>query len=121
MIASSKADGRLPPDAEARITAFTELVATAISNSEARTQLGQLADEQAALRRVATLVVRGVPASEIFRAVTEEVGKLLQADLAGMIRTSPMAPRVPWRPGPRWVSTRPSPIAGRPRKATRRR
>jgi signal transduction histidine kinase len=91
MIASSKADARLPPDTEARIAAFTELVATAIANSEARTQLGQLADEQAALRRVATLVVRGVPSSELFGAVTEEVGMLLEADLAGMIRYEPDA------------------------------
>jgi PAS domain S-box-containing protein len=48
--------------------------------------LAQLADEQAALRRVATLVARGGPRSELFRAVTEEVGRLFRADLAGMIR-----------------------------------
>jgi PAS domain S-box-containing protein len=60
MIASSKADRELPVDADSRIAAFTELVATAISNTDARTQLGRLADEQAALRRVATLVAQGV-------------------------------------------------------------
>jgi GAF domain-containing protein len=46
----------------------------------------RLADEQAALRRVATLVARGVPSSELFGAVTKEVGRLFGADLAGMIR-----------------------------------
>jgi PAS domain S-box-containing protein len=86
MIASSKGDRPLPLDAESRITAFTELVATAISNTEARTQVRRLAGEQAALRRVATLVARGVPASELFGAVTKEVGRLFGADLAGMIR-----------------------------------
>ncbi|MCW3017345.1 MAG: sensor kinase, partial [Solirubrobacterales bacterium] len=86
MIASSKGDRRLPVDAESRIAAFTELVATAISNTEARTQVGRLADEQAALRRVATLVAQGVPAGELFVVVAEEVGRLLGTHLAGMGR-----------------------------------
>jgi glucose-6-phosphate-specific signal transduction histidine kinase len=34
----------------------------------------RLAQEQAALRRVATLVARGAPPKEVFAAVTEEVG-----------------------------------------------
>jgi GAF domain-containing protein len=45
-----------------------------------------LADEQAALRRVATLVARGVPPEKVFAAVTEEAGRLLDTDLAGMAR-----------------------------------
>jgi PAS domain S-box-containing protein len=76
----------LPDRIEDRLADFTELVATAILNTEARTRVGQLADEQAALRRVATLVAEGVPSSELFGAVTGEVGRLLGADLAGMIR-----------------------------------
>ena len=48
-----------------------------------------LAEEQAALRRVATLVARGVPAGEVFRAVTEEVGRLLPAEYAHLIRYEP--------------------------------
>jgi signal transduction histidine kinase len=39
--------------------------------------VGHLADEQAALRRVATLVARGSPPEEVFRAVAEEVAGLL--------------------------------------------
>ena len=49
----------LPADTEARLTDFTELVATAIANAESRDALARLADEQAALRRVATLVASG--------------------------------------------------------------
>jgi signal transduction histidine kinase len=41
---------------------------------------GVLADEQAALRRVATLVAQGVPSSEVFAAVAREVGQLLGAE-----------------------------------------
>jgi signal transduction histidine kinase len=86
MIASSKTDGSLPPDTESRITAFTELLATAIADAESRADLARLAEEQAALRRVATLVAGGAPPEELFAAVTEEAGRLLGTDLAGMAR-----------------------------------
>jgi signal transduction histidine kinase len=86
MIASSRSDRPLPADTESRIAAFTDLVATAISNADARAQIGRLAEEQATLRRVATLVARDVPANELFAAVTEEVGRLLGAGLAAMLR-----------------------------------
>jgi hypothetical protein len=48
-----------------------------------------LTEEQAALRRVATLVARGVPARDLFRAVTEEVGRVLSADYVHLIRYEP--------------------------------
>jgi signal transduction histidine kinase len=76
----------LPPDSEARLADFTELLATAIANAESRAELARLADEQAALRRVATLVARGAPPEEVFAAVAEEVGRVLGAHLAGMAR-----------------------------------
>jgi len=69
---------------ELRLGEFTELVATAIANAESRSELAQLAAEQAALRRVATLVARGTPPEELFAAVAEEVGRLLGTGLAGM-------------------------------------
>jgi signal transduction histidine kinase len=50
------------------------------------TELARLLEEQAALRRVATLVARGTDRLTVFAAVTEEVGRLLDADLANMIR-----------------------------------
>src|ERR1700744_6559671 len=49
-------------------------------------QLSALAREQAALRRVATLVARGVPREEVFAAVVEEVGRLLPVDFTDMGR-----------------------------------
>jgi signal transduction histidine kinase len=74
----------LPADAEARIAQFTELLGTAISNVQTRTEVQRLAKEQAALRRVATLVARGAPPEEVFVKVCEEVGPLLGAE-AGLI------------------------------------
>jgi signal transduction histidine kinase len=86
MIASSNSPEPLPAGTEARIAAFTDLVATAISNTEARTETHRLADEQAALRRVATLVAEAVPPGQLFDAVTGEVGSLLDTDLATLFR-----------------------------------
>jgi GAF domain-containing protein len=51
-----------------------------------QTRLRQLADEHAALRRVATLVARGALAEELFAAVPEGAGQLLQASQTTMIR-----------------------------------
>jgi signal transduction histidine kinase len=49
-------------------------------------ELARLNDEQAALRRIATLVGRGGPSSELFSAVTMEVGVLLGAEITRLIR-----------------------------------
>ena len=76
----------LPADTEARLTGFTELVATAIANAQARVELRGFAEEQAALRRVATLVARAAVPEEVFTAVTAEVGRVLHADFVTMTR-----------------------------------
>jgi signal transduction histidine kinase len=49
-------------------------------------QATRLAAEQAALRRVATLVARGTPSGELFAAVAEEVGQLVPADRVQLSR-----------------------------------
>jgi PAS domain S-box-containing protein len=82
--AGSTHDGALPPDTEDRLDQFTKLMATAIANAESREALARLAEEQAALRRVAVLVAQQPAPSEIFTAVTEAVGLLLGADLASL-------------------------------------
>jgi GAF domain-containing protein/CHASE3 domain sensor protein len=86
VVVASSRSAVLPADTERRLVDFTELVATAIANTEARTEVGRLADEQAALRRVATLVAQGAAPSEMFQTVTREVGILCGADLARMER-----------------------------------
>jgi signal transduction histidine kinase len=86
MTAGSSQEQPLPPDTEARLGSFTELVATAIANTEARTEVGRLVDQQAALRRVATLVAHGAAPSEVFETVIRDVGILCGADLARMER-----------------------------------
>jgi signal transduction histidine kinase len=46
----------------------------------------ELAGEQAALRRVATLVARETAPEDVFASVTEEIGRLLGVDIATMLR-----------------------------------
>jgi signal transduction histidine kinase len=76
----------LPVDAADRLVGFTELVTTTLINAETRDSLRRLADEQAALRRVATLAATGVEPAELFSAVSEEVVRLFEADGAGVGR-----------------------------------
>jgi signal transduction histidine kinase len=76
----------LPTDVEGRLAKFTELLATAIANSEAHEQLTQLADEQAALRRVATLVAEGATPHCVFDAVRREVARMFNTPLSGLLR-----------------------------------
>ena len=80
MIAATSQSTPLPADTESRIGGFTELVAIAISNAQSRDTLTRLADEQAALRRVATLVAQGASAAAVFDAVAAEMERLLGAD-----------------------------------------
>jgi signal transduction histidine kinase len=79
-------DQPLPRDTEQRLAEFAELFATAIANSEAHEQLTQLADEQAALRRVATLVASGATPNRVFNAVRDEVARMFNTPLSVLLR-----------------------------------
>ena len=82
-------DEALPPDTESRLGQFTELMATAIANTESRAEVERLAEEQAALRRVATLVAEGAPPTAVFDAVAAEMEGLLGADRVSLSRYEP--------------------------------
>jgi signal transduction histidine kinase len=68
----------------AAVTAERSRAARALSASEAAQR--ELADEQAALRRVATLVAAEAPPSEVFQQVTQEVGRVLRLPGAAVVR-----------------------------------
>src|SRR5260370_3387879 len=51
-----------------------------------QTRLRQLADEQAAQRRVATLVAGGARPAEVFTAVADELGRLIRAEATFVCR-----------------------------------
>lgn len=76
----------LPASAEGRLGMFAELVAMAIANAQAQTNATALADEQAALLRVAELVARGVTPEEVFAAVATEASSLLDGQAMTLTR-----------------------------------
>jgi signal transduction histidine kinase len=75
-----------PLGAETRLADFAGLVATAIANSETRREVAALAEEQAALRRVATLVAAARPQAEVLEAVAREAGHVYGADAVHLVR-----------------------------------
>src|SRR5262249_2687213 len=76
LVAGGRPGDALPADIEERLARFTELVVTAIANTQAREHLAQLAHEPAALRRVAALVAEGASSTAVFDAVAQEVAQL---------------------------------------------
>ena len=52
-------------------------------------RVSELAQQQASLRRVATLVARGVPSAEVFRAVADEVAYAIDVDNTCLMRFEP--------------------------------
>jgi signal transduction histidine kinase len=73
-------------DVQADFVAFLGFVIVAAVVGILIDQFARLAKEQAALRRVATLVARAATADELFAAVTEEVARQLPVDFARMGR-----------------------------------
>ena len=86
VIAASTHDDSLPAETELRIGEFTELMATAIANAESQAHAARLADEQAALRRVATLVAQSAQPAAVFDAVTAEMADILDASAVTLAR-----------------------------------
>jgi signal transduction histidine kinase len=113
MVAAGHERPPLPADTLDRLAAFTELMATAIANSDARTEIQRLAQEQAALRRVATLVARGADTQEVFAAVAREVSEVMHLPFAAIQRYEDDGETMtmiaawsdrahPFQPGTRW-------------------
>ena len=119
MIVSRLTQDRLPPDTEARLEKFTELVGTAIANAQSQEALAKLVEEQAALRRVATLVAQGIAAPELFAAAANEIANVVKAEAVVLARyerdramTILASVNVPiFDPGSRWELDGPSVVA----------
>ncbi len=66
--------------------------AGAARNSPDQARLGRLADQRAALRRVATLVAGGARPAEVFTAVADELGHLIGAEATFVSRVDVSSP-----------------------------
>jgi signal transduction histidine kinase len=82
--ATSRED--FPAGTEARLADFMSLAAPSIANVLAEQELRELADTQAALRRLAMLVARGEPPAVVFAAATREALGHFGGGTARMIR-----------------------------------
>jgi signal transduction histidine kinase len=89
-LADGDLETRMPQTGVAEIGALERSFNTMAGSLQAsRDELRLLAEEQAALRRVATLVARGVAPDMIFSAVAQEVGQLFDTDYAAVSRFEP--------------------------------
>ena len=75
-----------PGEIEQYLASFAEIAATAIAATDARQELKLVAEEQAALRRVAELVARGASLDEVFNAAATESSTLLGGIGATLMR-----------------------------------
>src|SRR4051812_22525303 len=85
----SQSDVTIDEDAVDRLLAADELATEFDENlddGKLYAKYRRLAAEQAALRRLATLVARGVVPSEVFAAVADEMRRCVPADTAGLWR-----------------------------------
>ena len=89
-IAGGELSARMPDTAVGEVgmlqSPFNKMAA---SLEESQTELSRYADQEAALRRVATLVARDVPAKELLDSVAREVAGVLAADTTGVLRYEP--------------------------------
>jgi signal transduction histidine kinase len=79
----------LPPSFAVSFAVSIAAASGLVVRERARRELRGFAAEQAALRRVATLVARAAPPEEVFGAVVSEVGQLLAAPLSQLNRYDP--------------------------------
>jgi signal transduction histidine kinase len=86
--AYGEANEVLPAGCEVRLADFTQLVASAISNTRARDDLQRLAQQGAALKRVATLVAQRADEKRIFDAVAEEASRAFRVLRVDVCRSS---------------------------------
>ncbi len=75
------ADGELGP-----LVRIVHMFDRVPSTAPDRDELARITQEQAALRRVATLVARGTPPPDVFKTVASEMGRLLEADCTAIRR-----------------------------------
>ena len=86
-LASGDLSTRMPTTGVAEIGVLEKSFNTMASSLQrSQSELANLLEEQAALRRVATVVAEGTPPQMVFPAVNEEVARLLEVDGTRMMR-----------------------------------
>jgi signal transduction histidine kinase len=89
MLSATSPEAPLPPGTEHRLQQFAELVGAALANVQARTEVQALAEEQAALRRLAELAAREAPVPQVLDAVAREASWLAGVSFGMVLRFEP--------------------------------
>jgi signal transduction histidine kinase len=84
----SRVGAVLPDGTESLLIGFADLITSAISSAARRAEARRLADEQAALRRIATLVASQPAPADVYRTLLDEVGRFPGVDDARIQRLS---------------------------------
>ena len=92
LLGATSASGSLPAGTRHLLDQFADLAAVALANARARARIQELADEQAALRRVAEVAARDAPTEEILAAVALEASTVANVEYSGLFRHNPTAP-----------------------------
>jgi signal transduction histidine kinase len=85
-LTATSSAGPLPPHAEKQLNAFADLISTALAHVQARSEVQALAEEHAALRRVAELSRRDLPPDHILDAAAREATGLAGVDHSTVLR-----------------------------------
>ncbi|GLY73133.1 DUF4118 domain-containing protein [Actinoallomurus iriomotensis] len=94
---------RVVPSLEVLLEAACEREQVAGALRASRDELARIAEEQAALRRLATLVAHVAPENEVFSAVAREMGQILGARHTLVVRYEPACAALnvgAWSPSP---------------------
>ena len=89
MLTATSGGPPLAPGTEQRLEQFAKLVASALASGQARVELQALADEQAALRRVAELAAQEAPVDAVLEAVAVQASNLAGVDFTTLLRFEP--------------------------------
>jgi len=90
VVAAGNLSARMPETGPGEVGSLEQSFNTMTDSLAAsQDELHRVADEQGALRRVATLVALGVPPAEVFRAVASETGRVLGAKATVVARFEP--------------------------------
>ncbi len=86
LLGATTAAGSFPAGTEHRLNQFADLAAAALANAQARAEIQALADEQAALRRVAELAARDAPIGQVLSAIALEASAVANVEYSGLLR-----------------------------------
>ncbi len=89
VIAAMQRSGSVAAGLEHRLADFADIAATAVSAAQAKDDLHGLADQQAALRRVAELAARDAPTEDVLAAVAAHASQLAGVEFTTVLRFEP--------------------------------